>query len=55
MTDINCERYRNAEGDGSNPNCAKCHGLGKYRIPVDAWIQESVYKDLLEFSKRFKQ
>jgi hypothetical protein len=28
MTDINCERYRSAEGDGSNPDdwayCNEC-------------------------------
>lgn len=36
----------------SNKNCEKCHGIGKYRIPVNVWIDNNeVYQELIELSK----
>jgi len=45
--------YRPTRLVSVDQSCLKCKGLGKYRIPVDAWCQEDVYSDLVKFSKNY--
>ena len=48
-----CSRwsYRPTKLLSVDKNCPKCFGLGKFRIPVEAWLQEQVYQDLVKFAK----
>ena len=43
--------YRPTRLLSSDSNCIKCHGKGKFRIPVNAWLDNpEVYADLLKLS-----
>ena len=50
----NCSvwKFRPTKLESSDKNCKKCKGLGKYRIPVNVWIDNSeVYHELEELAK----
>ena len=39
----------------SDNDCLKCLGVGKYRVPVEAWLDnQEVYNDLIELAKTKK-
>ena len=35
----------------SNKDCPKCLGVGKYRIPVEVWVDKTTYIKLIELAK----
>ena len=40
---------------GTNKECKKCEGLGKYRIPAYAWVLDEVFKELCILARTKKE
>jgi len=48
-------KFRPKRLESSDKNCIKCLGEGKYRVSVEAWIDnQEVYNDLIELAKTKK-
>ncbi len=48
-------KYRPKRLEYSDKDCQKCLGVGRYRIPVEAWIDnQEIYNELVELAKTKK-